>query len=561
MPPRHSRSVRKSIAAGLLGSFSLLIFGYLWWGRFEYFDERYLAATYTGCILAVAIGHLYFRDTPKRLGLRLDNLGKGLWTGLVATALLAIAILALAAATGRLQSNGHQIPWVYIPWAFLQQYLLQGFLLSRFRNLFSNRWAVVAASLLFALFHLPNWPLLAMSFLGGLAWTSIFLRVPNLLSVAISHAALGLLLSFFFKFDGLNKFRVGPPGHPYAIFGDGAVVAAGYDALGAPVIATLPGSDRGNRPQVRLFTPHGRLLRQWNAFPEYGYGGNFAMGDLGFGSGDEVAVAPGPGVRNPPEVRVFDLDGQELSRFRLKGHDGYGAFVSIGQGLLWVSPGPGPARQAECFAYRPDGTLVRHWSLGDLGFENSVRCAPFPDAAASSAPKDPDGLEAAGSTAEPPKEESSQDESAKDDALPPKPLPSRFMAWPTFVSVNPSQVHFFDADGQPLETWRAFPNVYGMNLTPIRFGADAFGIVTAPGPILGHTAAIRVLDADGRQSADFIAYRENWECGSNLASVDVDGDGRDEIVLGGGDCSGVPPDVRIVDLQGNTLYRWKGERD
>lgn len=508
------------VALLLLILFSTLIFGYLWWGRFEYYDNLILGLTYSGTIGCVVTGHLFYKDSLSGLGLRLDNFFEGLRTALVPTVLLGLLIGLAALLTGRAHWELGKIPLSYLPGSFLQQYVLQAFLLQRFRTLTSNSLlAVVGAALLFGVLHLPNVPLMLVSFAGALIWCRIFLRVPNLPAVALSHVLLGILLAAGFKHDGLDQFRVGKGGYPYTIFGDGVFVAAGYDEKGAPFIATLPGQDRSHSSRVRIYRPNGEALSEWTAFERYGFSGNIAVGDLGFGPGDEVAVAPGPGVRNPPEIRIFTPSGRELSRFTVPDRHGYGAFVTIANGSLLVAPGPGPERAAECFDFGPDGNLKGRWTLSETGFVNSVKCDRSP---LGSWDADASGV----------------------------------MAWPTFVSVNHGNVRFYDGNGKPFNAWTAYPTSHGLSLSRIRLGPGRIGVMTAPGPVLGHPPHIKVFAPEGSELRSLFPYRSPQACGSNLAAVDIDGDGIDEIVLGEGNCKGLPPDVRIVSLDGEIIHHW-----
>jgi hypothetical protein len=229
------------------------------------------------------------------------------------------------------------------------------------------------------LFHLPNLPLVAATLLGGALWCWSFRRVPNLLAVSLSHALLAALVLVFFKFSLFNQFQIGRPGQRYEAFGDGVLVASGYDAEGAGFIATLPGHDRGRASLVRLFRPEGDLLREWVAFEGHEFSGNLAVGDLGFQEGDEIVVAPGPAPGNPSLVRVFNTSGERLSEFEVSSSS-YGAGVAVGNHSIVVTPGPAPGVPAEVMEYSPEGKLIRSWSFGKLEFQNSIRALILEDA-------------------------------------------------------------------------------------------------------------------------------------------------------------------------------------
>ncbi|HSR66847.1 MAG TPA: CPBP family glutamic-type intramembrane protease [Acidobacteriota bacterium] len=497
----------------LLAFFSALIWGYLWWGRFEYYDGWILGGVYLGCFLILLL-NLLLSGGRREMGLRLDNLAASLRLLLPLTLALTAAILLLAGLGGRLQPEQGSLPWIYLPWALAQQFILQSFLLARWEDVLGSRdGAVLAAAALFALFHLPNWPLMAASFLGGLVWCWSFSRRPNLWAVALSHALLGLLVSFFFKFDGMQQFRVGKAGHPYDNFGDGVAVAAGYDAANRPFIAALPGPDIDHPCRVRLFRPDGQRLGELESFPSVGYSCNVAVGDFASAPGDEIALAPGPGVRAPSQIRIFDLGGRELRRFSLP-EQGYGAWVGAARGTLLAAPGPGPDAPKAVYEYSLESGLLRTWELPGLDFVNSLRALALPD-------------------------------------------PKRLVVWPTPVSVNHGFVYPLGEDGRPGTRWEAFNTDYGLSLAALRLRSGGWGLVAAPGALQGHPPHIRLYSWDGKLQNYFYAEgRDEGGCGANVAALDVDGDGIDEVVMGEGHCPGAPPTVRVFRQDGTLLQRF-----
>jgi len=78
-------------------------------------------------------------------------------------------------------------------------------------------------------------------------------------------------------------------------------------------------------------------------------------------------------------------------------------------------------------------------------------------------------------------------------------------------------------------------------------GGQSYYIVTAAGA--GGGPHIRVFDSAGLAVSGFFAYNEKFTGGVNVATGDVDGDGKDEIITGAG--AGGGPHVRVFDAQGN----------
>jgi hypothetical protein len=509
--------------------FSVLVFGYLWWGRFQYQHDRFLLVTYLAATTLVVTNHLYFRDGLNRLGLGMRNIRSTLlWYGL--PTLLGVSIITAA---GLLWSrpqppSGREVAFYFL-WAGLQQHLLQNFLRVRAEDLaavFGRKSksvvGVCVAALLFASFHLPNAPLFAASLAGGLLWCSLFVRVPNLFGAWLSQALLVTTLLVFFKAGLLNHFEVGFGGHRYHFYGGGVQVAGGYDADKQPFVATLPGSDVNEKARVRVFSPEGRKLQEWIAFPDRVFSGEIAVGDLGFAGGDQIAVAAGPGYANPPLVRVFSVTGDLLTEFLADWlPPRYGAWISIQCGRMYLSPGPGPRAPQKVFEVSGQGRILRCWEFPQLGFANGIRAKAICRHLPGEAPDRHD-----------------------------------LLLWASPIAVNPSTFHIYDTEGDSLQSFRTFGTVYGVNAALMKMGALDWRVVAAPGPLRGHPPHVLVLNLGGEILESFFPFQDEDCYGSNVAALDIDGDSRDEILLGEGIGRGRPPRVRILNRDGQLLASW-----
>jgi hypothetical protein len=518
--------------------FSGVVLIYLWWGRFHYYHTYLLAFTYLTCGLIVLIGHLLFRDSRKSLGLRLDNWCEAAkWYGAL-TLTCGLLTLGCGFILGEFGTLDAESLIVYFLWAGIQQYFLQNVFRLRAESLLGLQTegkgisatgvlsALIAAAF-FGLFHLPNMLLAILTALGGFVWCLVFSRVPNLFGAWLSQAVLGSLLIFFFKQGMLDNFQVGAPGYRYEYYGKGVVVGAGYDGESRPLVVTAPGPDRDQGSQIRVFTPEGALLHHWEAFPELNYSARFAVGDLGYTAGDEIAVAPGPGAPNPATIRIFGVDGELLSEFTVEEFTrGYGAWVTIACGKLYVSPGPGPLAKQMIVELDSSGTILRKWDVSGNGLHNGLKSAVLCRSCEAT------------------------DDCSREAV--------KLMAWGTEIAVNPSKVLALDLITNQLTTFETLPTTYGLNASIVQVAPDKNGLAVCPGPLKGYPAWVKVFSLDQTPEVihDIAPYDDPSACGANLAAVDIDRDGTDELVMGEGVGKDRPSTVRIVRLDGTIVRSW-----
>jgi membrane protease YdiL (CAAX protease family) len=79
----------------------------------------------------------------------------------------------------------------------IQETVIRGFLQTRLEGLVRPWIAILAASLIFGVIHMPDTLLAALTFSAGLAWGYSFHRKRNLAGPVASHACLGLYLFLF----------------------------------------------------------------------------------------------------------------------------------------------------------------------------------------------------------------------------------------------------------------------------------------------------------------------------------------------------------------------------
>lgn len=151
-----------------------------------------------------------------------------------AAALILLALLAFAPA------RFAEVDWEavavkfagYLVLGFIQAVVFFSFLLTRLRLLLvgpRRRWHVAAAvAVIFALAHLPNLPLTALTLVAGFGWSIIYYRRPNVWLLTLSHAVLGTLLH---QVAGLYM-RIGPFYHDPELFILRAVVPGLAEFIG-----------------------------------------------------------------------------------------------------------------------------------------------------------------------------------------------------------------------------------------------------------------------------------------------------------------------------------------
>ncbi len=162
-------------------------------------NQRWLEALPGVCgLLLMLYSHRLHGETLAQLGFTTKHFGTALKLLLGPMLLVAALLLSLGFLTHALHfGQRFWLSLLLLPlWALTQQYILQGFIYRRLKLIVGaekNALTIFLAALLFALVHAPNAPLMLLTLIGGLVWTWVYARAPNLFALGLSHALMSAL--------------------------------------------------------------------------------------------------------------------------------------------------------------------------------------------------------------------------------------------------------------------------------------------------------------------------------------------------------------------------------
>jgi hypothetical protein len=193
-----------------LGVF-LLIMLYIWWVRLY---VPWVAAAVLGFVIST---HFVHGESSRWLGFGWKNFR----LALVAVGPPVTALVLVLMGTGFLLRTVRAASFTqaalgiaaYILWGLFQQYLLNGYFVNRlaeFQGKPRGQAVPLAAAAMFSMVHLPNWFLMAVTFVGGYVCARVYLQYRNLYVLALAHGVVGFFL-FLVVPDSIGAhFLVGP---------------------------------------------------------------------------------------------------------------------------------------------------------------------------------------------------------------------------------------------------------------------------------------------------------------------------------------------------------------
>jgi hypothetical protein len=319
-----------------------------------------------------------------------------------------------------------------------------------------------------------------------------------------------------------------------------------YPQETSPRLVIGPGPGYDNPPLVRVFPPwqDADFEYEFEAYDPDHYGVNVTTGDVTGSGEDRILTGAGPGEIYGPHVRGFQVDGMPLAglSFMAYGTSKWGVNVAAGDldadGFDEIITGAGPGAVF--------GPHVRGWDYDGSG---SVTAMTGVNYFAYGTPKwgvnvsagdiDGDGFDEIITGAGP-------------------------------GSVYGPHVRGWNYDNTaisaiPEVSFMAYgTNQFGVNVSCGDVDGDGIEeIVTAPGPGNAFGAHIRGWDFDGTSvtplpGLSFFAWDyPGVEYGATIfAGADLDGDGRDELVVGAGPDPQIGTPVKVFRYDGSQVSEW-----
>jgi len=184
---------------------------FLWFGRRSFPGANLAFAVVLLAILVYA--HRRANEGWREIGFRWDTFGSASWlllpAVLVGCALIVSAALALGETRLPSLATGLRRAALFVVFGVAQQYVMLGFLFKRVERVASVRFAPALTALLFALLHLPNGFLTAVTFAWGVVACLIYRRSPNLWANGLAHGLLATLLYYGLPRSVTGGLRVG----------------------------------------------------------------------------------------------------------------------------------------------------------------------------------------------------------------------------------------------------------------------------------------------------------------------------------------------------------------
>jgi membrane protease YdiL (CAAX protease family) len=189
----------------------VLIGAFLWFGRRAFPGVNLVFAVALLTILVYA--HRRAGEGWREIGFRWDTFGATSWLLLPAVFLGCALIVGAAVVLDETRipplTTGLRRTALFVVFGIAQQYVMLGFIFKRVQRAADARFAPALTALLFALLHLPNIFLTAVTFVWGVVACLVYRRSPNLWANGLAHGLFAALLYYALPRSVTGGLRVG----------------------------------------------------------------------------------------------------------------------------------------------------------------------------------------------------------------------------------------------------------------------------------------------------------------------------------------------------------------